>query len=198
MACGDVMFIPSFCEIPLREGDVHIINLSVPNESKLMMKPQLVHLSTKLYFWVTSQNFAPKVCLWLLTYKLCSIRNFAVYSWSICMQNYLFILFPSEIRRNVEITRSQSCATFYKRKNLNRCWNDDDDHHHQLLLIRPYSLLQFRITSEIMNHFRHLVELLGRIISPSQGQHNTERRGQTSMPWARCWNDIFRITISTR
>jgi hypothetical protein len=37
--------------------------------------------------------------------------------------------------------------------------------------------------------FRHMVGLLGRVISPSQtstytGQHNTERRGQTSMPYA--------------
>jgi hypothetical protein len=34
-------------------------------------------------------------------------------------------------------------------------------HHHQLLRIRICGLFQFRITSEIMNQFRHLAELLG-------------------------------------
>jgi hypothetical protein len=41
-------------------------------------------------------------------------------------------------------------------------------HHHQLVRTRPYGLSQFRITSEIMNQFRHMVGLLGRGISPSQ------------------------------
>jgi hypothetical protein len=37
-----------------------------------------------------------------------------------------------------------------------------------LLRIRPIGLLQFRITSEIINH-RHMEGLLGRVISSSQG-----------------------------
>jgi hypothetical protein len=45
----------------------------------------------------------------------------------------------------------------------------NNHHHHQLLRIRPCGLFQFWITSEIMNQFRHLVWLLGRVISPSQG-----------------------------
>jgi len=46
------------------------------------------------------------------------------------------------------------------------------------------------LTSEIMNLFGHLVGLLGWGISPTQGlylhtaQHNTEKRGHTSMPRA--------------
>jgi hypothetical protein len=38
------------------------------------------------------------------------------------------------------------------------------------LLITLYGLFKFRITSEIMNPFRHLVGHLGRVISPSQGR----------------------------
>jgi hypothetical protein len=48
-----------------------------------------------------------------------------------------------------------------------------------LLRIRPIGLFQFRITSEIMN--RHMVGLLGRVISSSQRLylHRTTQRRQT-------------------
>jgi hypothetical protein len=49
-----------------------------------------------------------------------------------------------------------------------------------LLLIRSCGLFQFRITSEIMNH-QHMVGLLGRVISSSQGLylHRTTRDRET-------------------
>jgi hypothetical protein len=53
--------------------------------------------------------------------------------------------------------------------------------HQQLLRIRPCGLFQFRITSEIINQSRHLVGLLGRVISLSQGlyQHRTAQHRKT-------------------
>jgi hypothetical protein len=53
--------------------------------------------------------------------------------------------------------------------------------HHQLLRIWPCGLFQFRITSELMNQFRHLVGLLGRVIGPSQGLylHSTAQHRKT-------------------
>jgi hypothetical protein len=52
-------------------------------------------------------------------------------------------------------------------------------HFSHLLRIRPCGLFQFRITSEIMNH-RHMVGLLGRVISSSQGLylHRTTKHKQ--------------------
>jgi hypothetical protein len=41
----------------------------------------------------------------------------------------------------------------------------------QLLRTEPYGLFQSRNTSEIMNPFRHLSGLLGRVVSPAQEQH---------------------------
>jgi hypothetical protein len=41
-------------------------------------------------------------------------------------------------------------------------------HHHQLLRIMHCGLFQFRITPEVMNQFKHLTGLLGRLISSSQ------------------------------
>jgi hypothetical protein len=54
-------------------------------------------------------------------------------------------------------------------------------HHYQLLPIRPCGLFQLRNTSEIMNLFRHMVGLLGRVISPSQGLclHRTTQHRKT-------------------
>jgi hypothetical protein len=53
-------------------------------------------------------------------------------------------------------------------------------HFFPLLRIRPIGLFQFIITSEIMNH-RHMVGLLGRVISSSQGLylHRTTQHRQT-------------------
>jgi hypothetical protein len=55
------------------------------------------------------------------------------------------------------------------------------DYYHQLLRIWPCGLLQFRITSEIMNLFRHLAGLPGRVIGPSQGlfRHRTAQHRKT-------------------
>jgi hypothetical protein len=62
-------------------------------------------------------------------------------------------------------------------------------HHRRLSRIRPLGLFRFRIYFlKLMNLFKHLVGLLGRGIGPTQGlyihtgQHNTEKRGHTSMP----------------
>jgi hypothetical protein len=64
-----------------------------------------------------------------------------------------------------------------------KCWDHHyhHHHHHQLLRIRLYGLFQFRITSEITSQFRHLVGLLGRVISPSQGLylHRTTQHRKT-------------------
>jgi hypothetical protein len=63
----------------------------------------------------------------------------------------------------------------------------NNNSNHKLLRIRHCGLFQFRITSEIINQFRHLAGLLGRVTACRKaftytGQHNTERRGQTAMP----------------
>jgi hypothetical protein len=76
--------------------------------------------------------------------------------------------------------------------------DDDDDHHHHhhhhhhlylyISRIRTLRLFRFRIYfSETYESIGQLVGLLGRGISPTQGlylhtgQHNTEKRGHTSM-----------------
>jgi len=62
-------------------------------------------------------------------------------------------------------------------------------HHHSLSRIRLLDLFHFRIYFlKLKNLFRHLIGHLGRGIGPTQGlylytgQHNTEKRGHTSMP----------------
>jgi hypothetical protein len=67
--------------------------------------------------------------------------------------------------------------------------NHHRHHHYRFSRIRPLGLFRLRIYFlELMNLCGHLVGLLGRGISPTQGlylhteQHNTEKRGHTSMP----------------
>jgi hypothetical protein len=56
-----------------------------------------------------------------------------------------------------------------------------NNHRRQRLRIRLCGLFQFRITSEIINLFRHLAGLLGWVISPSQGLflHRTAQNRKT-------------------
>jgi hypothetical protein len=56
-----------------------------------------------------------------------------------------------------------------------------NNNNNKLLLVRPCGLFQFRTTSEIMNQLRHMVGLIERVISPSQGLylHRTTQHRKT-------------------
>jgi hypothetical protein len=65
--------------------------------------------------------------------------------------------------------------------------NDNGDNNKSVVQIRPCDLFQFGISSEVMNQFDIWWDTLDggsaqRKAYTYTGQHNTERRGQTSMP----------------
>jgi hypothetical protein len=85
--------------------------------------------------------------------------------------------------------QEENSQTVYKVSRRSKLHNEElhsvnsSPYHHQQQLLRiwPCDLFQFRITSEIINLFRHLAGLLGRRINPTQGLclHRTAQHRKT-------------------